>query len=1163
MDDINEKDAGFVHLHVHTEYSLLDGSARINRLVKRAKELNMKSLAITDHGVMYGVIDFYKTCIEEDIKPVIGCEAYITPRSLKQKEGAIDSQNFHLVLLAKNNEGYKSLMKIVSTAFVDGFYYKPRADYELLRENAGNIIALSACLGGEVQNLLIDDNYDAAKQKALMYKDIFGEGNFYLELQDHGIDKQKKVNKYLLKISEETGIPLVATNDMHYINRGDAEAHEILLCIQTGKTMDDENRMKYEPQEFYLKSGDEMREIFSYAPSAIENTVKIAEMCKVDFEFHKSKLPKYEVPEGFTSKEYLRKLCFDGLNERYGEPSKEIIDRLNYELSVIEQMGYVDYFLIVWDFIKFARDNGIMTGPGRGSGAGSMVAYTLGITKIDPIKYSLIFERFLNPERISMPDIDSDFCYERRQEVIDYVVEKYGKDRVAQIVTFGTMAARAVIRDVGRAINYPYAEVDAIAKMIPMELNMTIDKALTMNPELKKQYEENERVKYLIDISKSLEGLPRHSSTHAAGVVISSAPVVEYVPLAKNENTIVTQFTMTTLEELGLLKMDFLGLRTLTVIRDACQLIKQNRGIELDLDNIDYNDQEVYEMIGSGHTEGVFQVESSGMTSFMKELKPNSIEDIIAGNALYRPGPMDQIPTYIRGKNNPDSVEYLHEKLRPILDVTYGVMVYQEQVMEIVRKLAGYSMGRADLVRRAMSKKKHKVMEEERHNFIYGIADKDGNVEVPGCIRNGISEEAANKIYDQMVDFASYAFNKSHAAAYAVVTYHTAYLKKHYPVEFMTAMLTSVMGNNTKVAFYIHACREMGIEVLPPDINESFIDFSVSKGKVRFGLAAIKNVGKGAIQAIINSRQKGPFIGFVDFCERVNLSEVNKRAVESMIKVGAFDSLGFKRAQLLNVYEKVMDSVVNERKRNIDGQMSLFAIAGEEKKNSKDDFPDIKEFDKKYILSMEKEMVGLYISGHPLDEYDKEIEMFTSTRISEIIGVGTEDDSEFESKFEDGQKVIIGGIISGVSIKSTRNNDIMSFIKVEDEVGSIEVLVFPKVHQKFSKFILEDNIIIVKGRVSIREEEQPKIIAEEIQPLMKTTLQIQKLYIRLDDVKWKEQIELVRPVFEKYRGNCPVYVVLKESRKKLMSSREMWVNISDSLLFEVKNKIGEENVRIG
>jgi DNA polymerase III subunit alpha len=1155
----------FTHLHVHTEYSLLDGSARINRLVKKVKELGMESIAITDHGVMYGVIDFYRACKAEGIKPIIGCEIYIAPRSLYVKENKFDAENYHLILLAKSNEGYQNLMKIASTAYVDGFYYKPRADFELLKKYSKDIIALSACLGGEVQQYLLKGDYEGAKKKALEYNEIFGQGNYYLELQDHGMEEQKKVAELLVKMSNETGIPLVATNDIHYINREDAKAHQVLVCIQTGKTMDDPDKLEFHSEEFYLKSPDEMKRIFSYAPSAIENTVKIAEMCNVEFEFGKTKLPKFDTPDGIDSKEYLRKLCLKGLYERYENPDVEIMDRLDYELSVIEQMGYVDYFLIVWDFIRFANENGIMTGPGRGSAAGSIVAYTLGITKIDPIKYELLFERFLNPERISMPDVDSDFCYERRQEVIDYVVSKYGKERVAQIVTFGTMAARAAIRDVGRALNYPYAEVDAIAKAIPMELHMTIDRALETNPELKKAYEENDRVKHLIDISKSLEGLPRHSSTHAAGVVISSAPVDEYVPLAKNEDVVVTQFPMTTLEDLGLLKMDFLGLRTLTVIRDAVEIIKQTKNVEIDLDKIDYDDKEVYDMLGHGDTQGVFQLESSGMTSFMKELKPSSFEDIIAGISLYRPGPMEQIPKYIKNKNHPEEVEYLDERLESILNVTYGIMVYQEQVIKIVQDIGGFSMGRADLVRRAMGKKKHSVMEEERKNFIYGLCDEKGNVIVPGAIRNGVDEKVAKQLFDLMMDFASYAFNKSHAAAYAVVGYQTAYLKKHYPVEFMCALLTSVMGSNEKVAFYIHACRKMGIDVLPPDINESYTKFSVAGGKIRFGLAAIKNVGKGAIQSIINARkEKGNFTCFTDFCEKVNLSDVNKRAVESMIKSGTFDSFKLKRAQLLNIYEKVMDSVISDRRRNIEGQMSLFGI-GQSSSNvrKKDDFPDIKEFEKKYLLALEKEMLGLYISGHPLDEYEQELDIMTNTRISDIISMDHEEGIDLQTKVEDGQRVIIGGIISNITIKPTRNNDIMSFVTIEDIFGSVEIVVFPKVYQKWSKYILEDNVVVIKGRISVREEEQPKILADSIEPLKAPKVETNKLFIRLSDELWKSQIESLKPVLERYKGMSPIYVVLRESRKKFMASRELWVTMSDELLNEVKKVIGDDNVKVG
>lgn len=1154
----------FTHLHTHTEYSLLDGSARIKKLVKRAKELGMEALAITDHGTMYGVIEFYKACKEEGIKPVIGCEIYVAPRSLYKKEPGIDAANYHLVVLAKNNEGYQNLMKIVSKACVDGYYYRPRADYELIKEYSEGLIALSACLGGEVQSILLNGSYEKAKEKALFYSELFGEGNFYLELQDHGIEEQKRVNRDLIRMAEETGLPLIATNDIHYINKEDAKAQEILLCIQTGKTIDDEDRMRFQGEEFYLKSGDEMARLFKNVPSAVENTGKIAEECNVDFEFNVTKLPKYETPGGIDSKEYLRKLCYDGLHERYGEdPEKSIVDRLEYELGVIETMGYVDYFLIVWDFINFAQRNGIATGPGRGSAAGSVVAYSLGITKIDPIRYSLIFERFLNPERISMPDIDSDFCYERRGEVIDYVISKYGKDRVAQIVTFGTMAARAAIRDVGRALNYSYAEVDVVAKMIPFELNMTIDRALEINHELKRKYEEDDRVRQLIDISKSLEGLPRHSSTHAAGVVIAAQPVTEYVPVTRNEDTIVTQFTMTTLEELGLLKMDFLGLRTLTVLRDALALIKQNRGIELDLDKIDYEDKAVYEMISKGETEGIFQLESSGMTNFMKELKPSCLEDIIAGISLYRPGPMDQIPAYIRNKNNPEGITYIDESLRHILDVTYGCIVYQEQVMQIVRDLGGYSLGRSDLVRRAMSKKKHSVMEQERKNFIYGLDDENGQVEIKGAVRNGVSEENANKIFDLMIDFASYAFNKSHAAAYAVVGYQTAYLRKYYPVEYMAALLTSVMGSNGKVAFYIYACRKMGIQVLPPDINESYVNFSVSGEKIRFGLAAVKNVGKAVINSIIETRkEKGQFKSFTEFCNKVNLSDINKRAVESMIKTGAFDSMNLKRAQLLNVYEKLIDSIVNDRRRNVEGQMSLFSMGANAEENYRDDFEEVNEFPKKNLLAMEKEMIGLYISGHPLDDYKDELDMYTNTGISDIVTIGTEDEEQIEHKVLDGQRVVLGGIISSVSIKSTRAGDMMAFITLEDITAGIEVLIFPKVYEKCSASLHEDRIVIVKGRVSIREDEQPKVLAEDVEPIIKGTLKDRKLYLRLLDDSWSQQIEELKPVLQSKKGKSPVYLVLAGSRKKMMAEKELWVEPDTELIQRLSEVIGIENVKL-
>ena len=957
-------DKKFCHLHLHTEYSLLDGSGKIDKIIKRAKELGMDSIAITDHGVMYGCVEFYKQAKANGIKPILGCEVYVASKSMDIKSPDKENRTAHLVLLVKNEVGYENLMKIVSEASIRGFYYKPRVDHDFLRRYSEGIIALSACLGGEIQNYLLNDEYDKAKETALLYKDIFKDG-FYLEIQNHGMEEKRKVNENKIKLSKETEIPIVATNDVHYINQSDSKAHDILMCIQTGKTVDDENRRRYPSDQFYLKSPEEMWDMFSYVPEALENTIKIAEECNYDYKFHESKLPKFPLPEGVDPYEYLRDTCYKGLIDRYdvfkevrteeydlekiqslakdNEEAKKYVDRLEYELGIIKQMGYVDYFLIVWDFIRFAYENGIPTGPGRGSAAGSIVAYTLGITKIDPIKYSLIFERFLNPERVSMPDIDSDFCYERRQEVIDYVVEKYGADNVSQIITFGTMAPRMCIRDVGRAMNYSYAEVDRISKMIPTVLGITIDKALEMNPELKEVYDTDERVKNLIDISKNLEGLPRHSSTHAAGVVISSRPLVEYVPLQKNEEMIVTQFGMTTLEELGLLKMDFLGLRTLTVMNDAVNMIKENRGISIDLDKINFKDKEVYKMIGEGKTAGVFQLESPGMTSFMKELKPDDLEDIIAGISLYRPGPMAEIPKYVECKRNPSKVEYITPELESILNVTYGVMVYQEQVMEIVRKLAGYSLGRSDLVRRAMSKKKHKVMEEERKNFIYGIVNENGEIEVPGCIRNGISEEAGNTIFDSMIDFASYAFNKSHAAAYAVVGYETAFLMRYYPVEYIAAMLNSVMGTSEKVAHYIKFAESQGIQVLPPDINESYSKFTVKGNTIRFGMAAIKNVGINVIESIVKTRKvKGKFISLEDFVDKIDISAVNKRAVESLIKAGALDCFDIFRSRLLGVYEKVMDGTANEKRRNIDGQISLFALADDKLNLPKVSYPNIK-----------------------------------------------------------------------------------------------------------------------------------------------------------------------------------------------------------------------------
>jgi DNA polymerase III subunit alpha len=1200
IDSPNDKQ-DFVHLHVHTEYSLLDGSGKIEKLVERAKELGMSSLAITDHGSMYGCVDFYKAAKEQGIKPILGCEVYVVPKSLYIKQVDKENEIYHLVLLVKNHIGYNNLMKIVSKASIDGFYYKPRVDHDYLKENSEGIIALSACLGGEVQAYLNGGNREKARQAALFYKSVFKEG-FYLELQDHGIEEQLKVNEELIRLSRELDIPLVATNDVHYIKQEDSKSHDVLLCIQTAKTIDEENRMKYPSDQFYLKSAEEMRELFLYVPEALNNTVKIAEQCNFDYEFHKSKLPRFPLPQGTDPFEYLRQVCYRGLIQRYdlfaslrdevfsiervvekakqSASGKELYDRLEYELNIIKQMGYVDYFLIVWDFIRFANENGIPTGPGRGSAAGSIVAFTTGITKIDPIKYSLLFERFLNPERVSMPDVDSDFCYERRQEVIDYVIDKYGAECVSQIITFGTMAARACIRDVGRAMNYSYAEVDRIAKMIPTMLGITIDKALTINPELKDLYEDDDRVKALIDVSRDLEGLPRHSSTHAAGVVIASQPLVSYVPLQQNEGMIVTQFPMGTLEELGLLKMDFLGLRTLTVMRDAVEMVKENKGKDIDLDRLDFDDYEVYKMIGEGKTVGVFQLESAGMTSFMKDLKPDSLEDIIAGISLYRPGPMAEIPRYIANKKNPQNIKYDIPQLEDILGVTRGVIIYQEQVMEIVRKLAGYSMGRSDLVRRAMSKKKHKVMEEERRNFIHGIADENGNIEVPGCVRNGISEEAANKIFDQMMDFASYAFNKSHAAAYAVIGFQTAYLMRYYPAEFIASMLNSVMGGSEKVAFYIRFAESQGIQVLPPDINESYSRFTVKGNTIRFGLAAIKNVGISVVESIVKSRDnKGKFSSLYDFCNKIDLSSINKRAVESLIKSGAFDSFKVHRSQMLAVYEKILDNLSSEKKRNIDGQMSLFGGLMEVAVEPEIKYPSIKEFEKKYILAMEKEMTGLYLSGHPLDEFVETLKLQTDTTTADILGaVSTEDNDETgeiinisgmdgnedirsQSPINDGTRVIIGGIITEVSKKVTKNNDMMAFAKLEDLCGTIEVIIFPKTYEKLSSLVAVDQLVFVKGRVSIREDESPKIMCEDIQPLIK--INTDKLYLLVeDDKKARDILKSLKILLSSYKGTTPVYLCTRKERNKYRLDREVWINSESDIVDLLKNQFGEENVKL-
>jgi len=1151
----------FVHLHVHTQYSLLDGASRTNKLIERVAELGMDSVAITDHGVMYGIVDFYKAAVKKGVKPILGCEVYISKGKYTEKDPNRDKGQYHLVLLAENMEGYLNLIKIVSEGFINGFYYRPRVDYEVLREYSKGIIALSACIAGEVQQYLNDGNYHKAKQTALVYKDIFGQNNFYLELQDHGIREQKLINQQLLKLSREINIPLVATNDVHYIKKEDARFHDVLLCIQTGKTLDDQDRMKFPSSEFYLKSYEEMNEMFASFDDALSNTVKIAERCNVELDFNTIHLPGFSAPEGFTNQEYLRKLCYDGLKVKYKDITQELTDRIEYEIKTIENMGYVDYFLIVWDFIKYAKDNGIMVGPGRGSAAGSLASYTLGIIDIDPIKHGLIFERFLNPERISMPDIDIDFCYERREEVIEYVISKYGADKVAQIATFGTMAARGAIRDVGRAINMPYGEVDFIAKQIPMTIGITIDKALEISKKLNELYEDDDSVKELIDLAKAVEGLPRHTSTHAAGVVISKLPITDYVPLARNNESIITQFTMTELEELGLLKMDFLGLRTLTVIRDAVKLIEDNHGIKVDFSDSSYDDPNIYTMFAKGETLGIFQFESSGMRQFLKELKPTGFENIVAANSLYRPGPMNQIPRYIENKNNAKAIIYLHPKLEPILDVTYGCMVYQEQVMQIVRDIGGFSMGRSDLVRRAMGKKKMDVMEQERKHFIYGEVNEKGEVQIPGAIRNGVDEETANKIYDEMIDFANYAFNKSHSAAYAVVAYETAWLKYYYPVEFMAALITSIMGNTNQVSLYIQECKRLGIEILPPNINESYSKFTVKEGAIRFGLAAIKNVGAAAINSIVETRKRGgKFLSFVDFCQRVDLNVINKRMIESMIKCGTFDLLGANRAQLLAIYERTLDGMNQDRKRNVEGQFSIFEVISPDDNPdlSLDVLPNIKEFPERTLLSMEKEMIGVYISGHPLSSFAEELKRLTTTfdinEALENIGVST-------NSISDGDKITMGGIIVKKQNKITKNNNMMAFATLEDLYGIVELIIFPTTLERYNKFIYEDSIVVVEGRVNISEEEEPKIIVEAIKPLTKTKRE--KIYIKLSSSKPLSFLEDIKVVLSQYCGNVPVYVYLEKNRSTIMAHRDLWVDAeSHELLDKLEEMLGKDNIKL-
>ena len=1152
----------FTHLHVHTEYSLLDGSSKIGEITKRAKELGMDSLAITDHGVMYGVIDFYKAAKEAGIKPILGCEVYVAPGSRFEKTpGESEDRYYHLVLLAENNTGYQNLMKIVSRGFTEGFYYKPRVDYEVLTEYHEGIIALSACLAGEVQRYLARGMYEMGMEAAKRYENIFGKGNFFLELQDHGISTQQYVNQQLVRMSEELNIELVATNDIHYTYAEDADAHDILLCIQTGKMVTDENRMRYEGGQYYCKSPEEMAELFSYAPQAIENTYKIAQRCNVEIEFGVTKVPKYEVPEGYDSWSYLNHLCYEGLAKRYPDMNADgeidstqgiynIKERLEYELSVIQTMGYVDYFLIVWDYINYSRVNGIPVGPGRGSAAGSVVSYCLGITDIDPIKYSLIFERFLNPERVSMPDIDVDFCYERRQEVIDYVVDKYGKDRVVQIVTFGTMAARAVIKDVGRVLDLPYAMVDSIAKMVPREIGITIDKALKMNPDLRAAYESDEQVRDLIDKSKRLEGLPRHASMHAAGVLISQKAVDEYVPLSVgSDGSVVAQFVMTTLEELGLLKMDFLGLRTLTVIHDAEELIRKHTP-EFSIDAIDYSDKAVYDLIGTGKCDGIFQLESAGMKSFMKELKPQNIEDLIAGISLYRPGPMDFIPQYIKGKNSPDAVTYDCPQLEAILKPTYGCIVYQEQVMQIVRDLAGYSWGRSDLVRRAMSKKKASVMEKERKNFIYGNPDEN----VPGCVNNGIDEKIAGKIYDEMIDFAKYAFNKSHAACYAVVSFQTAYLKTHYPVEFMAALMTSVVDNTAKVAGYIYACRQMNIRLLPPDVNESERGFSVENGAIRFGLSAIKSLGRPTIAAIVNERKNAPFTTMQDFITRM-FSELNKRTIENLIKSGAFDTFGNNRRQMMFVYAQLLDNAVKQSKDAISGQMSLFDLVSEEEKTAYEvQMPDVAEYYKEELLAFEKEILGVYVSGHPLDEYAAMWKRHISAMTTDF----ELDEETGELKAKDNTRVTIGGMIMDKTVKTTKNGQLMAFLTIEDLVGTVEVLVFPQSFNTYRSVIDTSDKVFVTGRVSANADENGKLICEKIVSFDSVP---QKLWIRFANMaEYQEKQEELTKILAPSDGHDSVIIYCAEEKLKKQLPPSMNVKVEAGLVAQLREVFGTKNV---
>ncbi len=1152
--------SNFVHLHIHSEYSLLDGANRIKDLPIRAKELGMDAIALTDHGSMFGTIDFYKACKANGIKPIIGCEVYVAPRSRKDKDPNLDARYNHLILLAKNNDGYKNLAKLVSLGYTEGFYYKPRIDKETLEQYHENLICCSACLAGEVNQAILKNNMEEAKKVALWFKKLFGE-DYYLEIQNNGIKEQVLVNQKLIELSRELDIPLVATNDAHYLKREDAYNHEVLLCIQTGKKMSDEDRMKFETDELYVKSPEEMSDYFKNVPEAIENTVKIAEKCNVEFEFGHTILPNYDVPEEFeTHYDYLKKLCDDGIKNRYGEnPTKEILERAEFEMNVINQMGYVDYFLIVWDYIHYAKTHNIPVGPGRGSGAGSIVAYAIEITDIDPIKYGLIFERFLNPERISMPDFDVDFCYEKRDQVIDYVCRKYGHDHVSQIITFGTMSARMVIRDVGRVLDVPYAETDKIAKMVPNELHITIKKAMEQNRELRDLYEQNSDMKKMLDIAMALEGMPRQASTHACGIVITKDPVVDYVPLYRRDDIISTQYIMTTLEELGLLKMDFLGLRTLTVIQDTIELVKANRGIDVEFDK-DMNDSKVYKLWQDGNSVGIFQFESQGMTNFMKELKPDCLEDIIAGVSLYRPGPMDQIPRYIANKKDPEHAVYTHPALKPILEVTYGCMVYQEQVMQIVRDLAGYSLGRADLVRRAMGKKKLDVMAKERENFIHGQVDENGNIIIKGCVRNGIDEKSANKIFDEMAEFAKYAFNKSHAACYAVVAYRTAYLKAYYPVEFMAAMLNSFLGNLDKIPAYTEECKRLNIQILKPDINKSYTKFTVDGDKIRFGLGSIKNVGTSAVDEIVAERDRnGQFKDFTDFCERIQETNVNKKCIESLIKAGAFDEFNETRRTLMESFESILDTITSSNKKELEGQVNMFDLGGSDSKEMKYTFKEFPEYSRKELLFMEKEMLGLYISGHPLDNIRHQIEMQTNINSFQMRQMENTDEigEEIRQEIKDGQMVKYAGIITKIKKKYTKNNKLMAFLTVEDLYGPTEIILFESAYQNCANVLMEDNIVLVNGRLSVREDEETKIVANQITEFATKKKSIFILDVTSLDEKTKVKLKGAIKFFTGDRNNMPLEII-----NNTVKSMAGGIYITPEILKEFQELIGTENAKV-